>query len=211
MIYRPRWWMVLASSVLLAGFYFTTLRRVGTLPVTLEPFVKSLSFTRHGDGVAIAEVVDLPFKSGFYAELTFIPGASIPSEVDGLTVEDPEIWPVVLRIYPREDTTPSRSYDLRFIRYKRARTRRSLPLPSSVPKGAVGYWQPDVGYRGELKPPKSWAKNEQRLWTFFTTKPGDTGEFTYEIVVFPTAKWVSSVRSQSGAPIVVRRGILKVH
>jgi hypothetical protein len=45
-------------------------------------------------------------------------------------------------------------------------------------------------------------------WTFLATKEKDeAGEYSYELLLYPSARWVSSVRTDIGEPIVVKRGL----
>jgi hypothetical protein len=53
-----------------------------------------------------------------------------------------------------------------------------------------------------------------RFWTFVGVAPvpeeRPSGEYVYEVRLYPTARWISAVRFESGDPIVLRRGTLIV-
>ncbi|MGH7199580.1 MAG: hypothetical protein ACREJB_03185, partial [Planctomycetaceae bacterium] len=83
----------------------------------------------------------------------------------------------------------------------------------AVPLGGLGDWARS-GFDGPPERPeswpKSWPKEEVRLWTYVSAREDEPGEYVYELTLFPTAAWTSSVRFDIGRPVVLQRGLLRV-
>lgn len=182
-----------------------------------NPFVKTLVFERIDDGQPIGDMMEMRTNAGVYASIVLTAAGDTPVVFEEHEVQDPARWPLALFIYPRgasaesEDSlgNPCMKFNRQGVRFRQA-VGSGPKLFVPVRGTTRGYWTADVGFEGDLKPPKSWPEDEIRFWTFFALRDQRPGEYVYELTLYPTARWTSSVRITMGPPVVLRRGLLRV-
>lgn len=186
-------------------------------PVVFDPYLKSLEFSQQADGTPIGEEIVVQAGSGFYADLTFVPGEELPEELDELAIQRVKIWPLVMEIYDPRDSQRKDIVKFPFLRYgknphpKYPKLTQRDPNPMrSVMIANIGHWSPRAGYDGHPAYYGKWEEDEHRLWAFITPGSHPPGEYRYEIILYPAAQYLSSVRSTRGSRIVIKRGSMLV-
>jgi hypothetical protein len=209
-----KWTFTIAGPILIIAIavaaYFYWPSNAPLAEADPRPFATSVSFVRHADQTPL-DVMELQENTGLYVDLTFALGAEIPELYDGKEVQSPQTWPLAVAITPRQ-------------RFGKPQTVRMIVRPDTfrppnrpyretfrgVPVGGSGTWNKRLGFKGPPDPLPGWKKDEARFWAYFSAGTDKSGEFVYEIVAYPTAKWVSSVRYIRGPEIVLKRGLLHV-
>lgn len=212
----------LVVTAVLAGIGIALSGRRAPPPVVgYDRFLSTLSFVRHEDGEPIADLIELEKETGLYVDVSFIPREMLPQELDDQPIQDPSAWPFTVRIYPRSDRDAANAIELRVVPYQsrvvvnerllKQLTAGSAP-PPPVTRGTTGFWQEKRGYHGPPSPPKTARKppGERRLWTFLNPDLVTSGEHVFELVMYPTARFLSKVRSRSGDPVILCRGIVRL-
>ena len=60
------------------------------------------------------------------------------------------------------------------------------------------------------KSTETWPAEEQRFWTYLAAPAAEPGEYVYELTLYPTCHWKSSIRYEAGTGVVLQRGILRI-
>lgn len=207
----------LASGCMLLWWYFHDARQ--SHPSSAESFVAKVVVERLDDAQRLDETVELRLGSGFYISAGFVPQKNLPDALDGREIQDPAFWPVALVFYARgaslKDASAVRKPCIRFERpaNRRVRQRGSEANTRFIPIGNTHPYAPSGRPSGRRAPPnlpKDWPPDEMRFWTYFGLPEDRLGEYVYELTLYPTARWVSSVRFELGPPVVIRRGELRL-
>lgn len=187
-------------------------------------FIRELTFEQVDDATPVPLTVTLPPDGGYYVRIDVLPSEEYPRELDGRVVQDPPAWSFALRIYQRGADPDSAGSSVRlFTHYLREINTgiSGVSLPASVPVAAAPFGpngRPE-GLLGQPKPPETIVDGRFYLWTWFGPWRGyrdsesgtclEPGEYVYEVIMYPTAAWTSSVRFEVGEPIVLIRGLLQ--
>jgi hypothetical protein len=180
-----------------------------------NPFVSEFVFGHLDDGAPIGDAVSVGVKSGFYAILTIVPNSVPPDTLERRKVLVPSDWSYVLVMYPRGSSRDARdALCVPCANFERAgrseRLTGALHVATSVPIGNPAIWS-GSGYEGPPEPPADLAeKSGLHLWTYFAVLSDQPAEYVYELTLYPTAAWRSSIRFETGPPVVLQRGLLKV-
>jgi len=185
-------------------------------PVQWEPFAETFAFEQLKAAVPIDTSLRIESEKGIYAQIRMTPGQEIPAEWHERKVHKPERWPIVIFFIPdggelfSDDTFVlplNRFHHPEEPRVKFAKL--SLEYLAWVlyeaPYGArKGLWS-GRGFEGEPQPSeKEWDQRELRYWTYLVAPP-EAGEYTMEVVLFPTFAPVSRVRIELGDPFILLR------
>lgn len=205
------------------------------VPAPPNKFVDSIVVEQVLEGDIVLELdeeTDTPVNSGFVVQFEFTPAKQIPSEYHSREVLHPSKWPADVVFFERGGTSSGKTaFKSNCIIFPII---RKFPLPpiysrsASPPKGhadiminsfhnefwSYGGFDQDIDVhlqpvsldsRARLKKAKNlW------FWTYFCGPKDQVGEFVYEIRVFPTAAWISTVRFELGEPVVLKRGLMRV-
>jgi len=174
-----------------------------------------------GEQTSLPEDLRLGPGKGQYATFEFTPRQNFPTEIEGLPVQDPRFWLVVLKIYERSEWPnqdkiryvgcPTFVFDYSKILEKATTLERQKYEYLDV-FGGADLWTQGAGFSGEPEDPIQSENPWGHHWTFFATphdsKPGD--EFVYELVLFPHAHRASALRTMLGPSVVLRCGLITV-
>lgn len=212
---RRAWICTLTGGVVAATLLWFWWRRERPIePAGPNPFVSEFVFERLDNGTAIGETVELAVNSGFYARMALRPDAAPPELLDGRSVVESQDWPLALVLYPRHSSpdaddalcVPCGGLEAADRRHRP----RSRNVRVSIPIGNPAVWSAS-GYDGPPELPEGFGtEDELRLWTYFAVRKNQPGEYVYELTLYPTAAWESSVRFEKGQAVVLQRGLLKV-
>ncbi len=185
-------------------------------------FVNSIVVERvlADDAVSVlAEVTEIPVNTGFVVQFELLAAAALPSELESRTVLHPDKWPADVVFFPRGGI----SADVTDLKGSCPIFSRSSGPPKSHSDIMINsFYSSFWSYCGfqetvALKQPASvasrlrWKKNKAPwFWTYFCVGQDQVGEFVYEIRIYPTAAWKSTVRFELGEPVVLHRGLLRV-
>jgi len=188
-------------------------------PVDPSLFLTEVSFIRRDNEELIGDTIELPVRSGIYAEIAYTPNQTLPDHYGELAVQPPRRWPMGIEIFPRSDINRKSSIQLPVFPLKPKRRVIRRGLGHAVPMkdrfisfAGTGHWTEAVGYTGVPDAlNRESEESEIRKWTYFTTGSENLpGEYVYEIQIYPSTHWASSVRIAMGPPFVVKRGLLTI-
>ena len=195
---------------------------IPVLPVGSNPYVCQLiieQLTKDNIATPLPEgvpIVSVTKNHGFAMQIGFEVCGKIPTQVGTRSVSASVDWPLMIFIFPKgEDDTSARV--LRGCVVEIAPPNRKR-IREPVPAGFGGFWHScKLNEWKTRKQPigKSHAqawKDSRMLWhwTFICADKDQVGEYVVEVRLFPTARWISAVRSELGDPIVLKRFILSV-
>lgn len=214
-------WVVCGLVVTVVAVAWMSRRRTNSAVVGHDEFLSTLSFVRHEDGQPINDLIELEKEAGIYVDVSFIPHEVLPQEFGNEPIQDPSVWPFVVRIYPRTDVDAKNAVELRVEPYRsRVIVVESVlkkAVAGSIPQGPVtrgttGFWQENRGFHGppSLSKGATRPKREIRLWTFLSPDPVSSGEHVFELAMYPTARFLSKSRFRSGDPVILCRGIIRL-
>lgn len=188
-------------------------------PAGPNPFVQKVIIEPiEKDAVAFGETIHIPATHGVYAKVTLERFEELPPVIEEREVSLPHRWPITFAIYRlgHLDGPEAREYTCLvpgdFVEDpKRSPIGGGQPPPYLPRIGTRQGWRRAVGFQGEPDlPARRPDKNENVYWTFLTVPDQNepAGEYVYEVRLYPTARWISSIRFEKGPPIVLQRGLL---
>ncbi len=164
----------------------------------------------------VGETIEISSQQGVFLLLRLHPFETRPEELDGRKVCRPVDWPVTFTLFRADDPGGPT------LRHLRCEPLFSIPIDPDETNLARHIGMPAVYGDTRLflrrlgygKPPQLPPQTdvEGLYWTFAvpTDREHPAGEYVYEVRLYPTARWVSSVRNEAGEPLVLRRGRLIV-
>ncbi len=175
-----------------------------------------------GEASPLGDVVEIEQNTGFFFQIGLEPLTTHPPAWESSQVVPTSEWALMVVIYPREsDDTDARTLKGRvnpleqLNRLLKPIEPRRWFLPNS---GESSFWF--YGGRASKTPPRKpvgstaladWKSGKSEwYWSYMCVDKDQTGEFIYEIRLFPTAHHISPVRRELGPPIVLKRGLLRV-
>lgn len=214
--------LIIAMSTLLALGCGSGRDTPVVAPAPPNDFVKLIAVERvlADDTVSVlAEDTEIPVNTGFVVQFEMIAADTLPLELQSRKVLHPDKWPADVVFFPRGATsaevTDLKGYCPIFMRSSGPpKTEADIMINSWY----SGFWS-DCGFSKNVVLKKiaseasrtRWKKNKTPwFWTYFCVGKDQVGEFVYEIRVYPTAAWKSTVRFEMGEPVVVKRGLLRV-
>lgn len=178
-------------------------------PAPPNDFVSEVRFELLPDHTAIGHELRWTFGEGRFAEFCCVPRDDYPREYEGRTVKAPEDWPITLVLFrPGKKWSDRGTVWLGLTRYSLGqigRPQKVLPLRHD----RVGWHH--ARFPGDPPCPKYVTEATDKLygWTFLALKPELTGEFVYEVLLFPT--WTGTVVYYDlGPPVVLKRGLFRI-
>lgn len=186
-----------------------------TLPngLTIED-TDRIAVVQYADGPPVfADTIEIPVDHGQYVQLELECFELFPNTIDGREVAPSDRWPLSLAIY-RSGDDPDSAREFRCMVPDGAielppRGEGHLHPPPRLVHVGSPELRTEYGFAGipDIKPADEGC---HRYWTFiFPPDEGKPeGEYVYEVRLYPTARWVSAIRSEAGDPIVLRRGRL---
>ncbi len=177
-------------------------------PAGPNPFVETFEFLNSESKAPVGQVVSFAVNTGFTAELTFVASPNAPAALEQRVVQPPSQWPLTVVFFPRGSDRASK-HAIYGCGNRVRRPNERVAVPMLPYEGVDSSWKL-MGYRGPPKPPKSWPADEYRFWTFFAVPLDEPGEYVFEVLLFPTSVWKSSVRVDPGPAVVLQRGLLLV-
>ncbi len=193
-------------------------------PAPPNDFVKSIILERintANDSVSEwSDEIEIPVNTGFVAQFELVAEEAFPDEYHDREVRHPNRWMIDVMTFPRggksTDKEALRGTGPIFPREPTSEKSANADSPLHAFNSKHWYY---CGFTpaNMLKKPVS-EKSRQRLkalknpwfWTYFCGPKDQVGEFVYEIRIFPTAAWISPVRSEFGDFVVIKRGLLRV-
>ncbi len=200
----------------------SSLDRPVVTPAPPNDFVKTLVIERVQEKDKVAPIEDeteITVNTGFLVQFEMIPGETIPTEIQSRKVLHPDKWPADVVFFPRGAT----SADVTDLKgccpiFMRASGPPKTETDIMINSWHSAFWS-DCGFSEKVVLKKiaseasrtRWKKNKAPwFWTYFCVGKDQVGEFVYEIRVYPTAAWKSTVRFELGEPVVLKRGLLRV-
>lgn len=185
-------------------------------PAAPNPFVETLTFVRMSDGTPIGDAIEIDVNTGFHAQFAVDPAKKMPEKVESDSVIAPSRWTFALVVFPRASGRDGgdsiRGACLEVPRGFRPKG-EPLPMfkgPGTIPIGGTSGWAAS-GFSRPLRAAGPPSKRTRTYWTYVAAPKDRPGDYVYELTLYPAAAWTSRVRFKSGPPVVLRRGLLRVH
>jgi hypothetical protein len=160
-----------------------------------------------------SETIEITAQGGQYVQVELERHESPPIAIADREVTSPDRWPITFALYRRDDFPDDAVEFQCFV--TEATVERP---PEDEANRHPPPWLVDVGSnelrsdRGFVGFPAIGPAREgcNVYWTFIFPPDAENpaGEYVYEVRLYPTARWVSDIRSETGDPIVLRRGLL---
>ncbi len=174
------------------------------------------------DASAMSDVIEIRQNTGFIVQFGLEPNPQRPTEFEHRKVAPPPEWPLMVVIYNRNsDDTDSKTLKGcvqpldRRDRMDRSIEKRSWHLLNSFESAFWG-----AGARNTRTIPRQpvsptaiadWKSGKtQWYWSYMCVDKDQSGDFVFEIRLFPTAFWISPARYEMGPHVVLKRGLLRV-
>lgn len=208
---------VLGLVLVLAAWFLWPRRPAPWTPADPNPFVRKIVIENIDDKpVPVGEVVTIPADKGVYLRIDLELFEDFPAMIGSLEVAPPHRWPITFAVYRLgKPQAPTAKEFMCFcptdlVEIQPRDQAGKLP-PPFLPRVGIPGLSLKWGANG-VPQAASAEKGHVAFWTFI--HPPDVenpaGEYVYEIRLYPTARWVSKIRSESGDPIVIQRGLLIV-
>lgn len=183
--------------------------------VTIED-TEHVSLTRKPeDTEPFPETIELPAQGGQYVQVELERHDSPPNSLGEDEVTTPDRWPITFAVYRRDDS-PDQALEFQCFVMEGTVERppageSHLHPPLRLVHVGSNELRSDRGFAGfPIVGPAREGCNLYWTFLFPPDKENPAGEYVYEVRLYPTARWVSDVRTETGDPIVLRRGKLIV-
>lgn len=181
---------------------------------------------QNGEPVTLDSPLTIPVNTGIILQLNIVPQAKPASEYSGRTTSATKEWGMRLVVYPAgTSSTGKKALSSGVPHLSTPKAERSEHFP--INGGRSSHWSGcqsrkcmlDNGVKENLhiKRPfgqaakDQWKKSQGLwFWTYLCAGKDNVGDFDYEIQLLPTARYISDVRFEQGAPLVLQRGTLTV-
>lgn len=184
-------------------------------PADPNPFVRKIVIENIDDKpVPVGEVVTIPADKGVYLRIDLELFEDFPATIGSREVAPPHRWPITFAVYrlgkPQSPTAKEfKCFCPTDLVEIQPRDQAGKLPPPFLPRVGIPGLSLKWGANG-VPQAASAEKGHVAFWTFI--HPPDVknpaGEYVYEIRLYPTARWISKIRSESGDPIVIQRGLL---
>jgi hypothetical protein len=162
--------------------------------------------TRLDTGEPISGDVTIAAGRGFAAEVVIIPQKELPETFAERGVNPPMKWETALVVYRAgSDRSDPEAAILPCTPLEPPGTK-----PAPRPLGGMGWQRSLFGYKHPPRLKGRWKEGELRMWTFFAAPGVEPGDHVYELTLFPTLIQFSSVRFETGPPVILQQGRLTV-
>jgi hypothetical protein len=167
------------------------------------------------DTEPFSETIEIAAPGGQYVQSELERHNSPPEAIEERHVATPDRWPITFAVY-RRDNSPEQALEFQCFVMEGTVERppageTHLHPPLTLVRVGSNELRSERGFAGLpiIGPPRL---GSNLYWTFFfpPDKENPTGEYVYEVRLYPTARWVSDIRTETGDPIVLRRGKLIV-
>ena len=185
-------------------------------PVPPNEFLSSMTMLRIDRGkdpVEVTSDIEIVVNSGFVAHFNLKPLGSFPNRYVDRDVVPSVDWGMLVRISPRDRQQSADDTILNPVT-----ATHSFHYPGPVNQGGTALWTAcgltldDLPKTFSLYLPKDAAPKTDNLsyWTYICGPKDLPGEYVYEVQLLPTGAWLSPFRKENGAPVVLKRGLLRV-
>ena len=219
---RLWYWNMLVVVLALVVYWQFKGERIEFARATSNPYCDDVVVRVINGTTLIPEDLELRREEGFYAVIEFSPRIDLPEEIEGLFVENPCFWHLIVKIY--EETKWPNQEEVGYSDCRQFRDDRLVALESASPGelarqqdlgdlvGSSDLWRKSAGFDGkEPKEPNELPSHKVRRWMFLAPPQTiNVDRFIYEIVLLPHAHNVTSLKTVFGPPVGRRRGVMTV-
>lgn len=179
-------------------------------PVQPDPrslFLSEFAVRRLADGLPLKDVEEVEAGAGVLVSISWIPAAAPPREIGGHPVQEVREWGTIVHLYPSGGRDQPGAREVRWGRYVNP---KEPPFSHGHFKG-IGRIRTVVGDTNAPKPTsKDWKPGEVRSWAELATRESESGDWSYEVVLYPAFRDISDIRYEAGPPIVLHKGTIRI-
>jgi hypothetical protein len=171
--------------------------------VTLPTFATACEMVVVPENSVIGDEVSWNDGDAKRVEIRIVPATNLPESLEGRTVQPFERWPVNLFVFPEGTSrTHEDGYPTGTARYpNKDGGFPDIPLgPSRIDWHLVGITDMPA------RPDDLDEKGRIVCWTYLVLPQGMTGDFDFELVIYPTQLRKGPLDPDFGPPVVLKRG-----
>jgi hypothetical protein len=158
-------------------------------------------------GDAVEGDLHLPLNGGRYLELRIVPSATFGTLDSGDEIQPARQWPIAVVVYPAGSDRSDD--DARYMSCQRYAGKNGLVAGNIPDLGSRIDWH-DAGFSGQPQSVVESSGDEIVVWTFLSAPPGAEGSFAYDVLAFPTGRWINPAQYDTGAAVRLMRGLIQI-